>query len=411
MTGARLTDAQRLDWLRLIRTESIGPQTFRSLINRFGGASAALAALPGLAAQRGRAIQVADADACQRELDGHSAIGAQLVALGEAEYPAALREIHAPPPLISVQGDLSVLARPMVSIIGSRNASAAGLAFAERIVRDLSAAGFVIVSGLARGIDARAHHSSLATGTIAVLAGGLDKLYPAEHVGLAQDIRAHGALLTEMPLGWEPRGRDFPRRNRLVAGLALGTVVIEAARGSGSLITAKCAAEQGREVFAVPGSPLDPRSEGTNGLLRDGATLCTCAQDVLDVLLPMAKSGAVSRTTLFEDSPAQPAEPLWDEFDLIYELQTPQSIPGHEMDEPEQAGRLQPVSARTSGEISGSIRQRVEELLGPSPVPLDDLIRASGSAVADVRTALLELELEGRVERHGGNLVSLLPKR
>ena len=214
-----------------------------------------------------------------------------------------------------------------------------------------------------------------------------------------------------MPLGWEPRGRDFPRRNRLVAGLALGTVVIEAARGSGSLITAKFAAEQGREVFAVPGSPLDPRSEGTNGLLRDGATLCTCAQDVLDVLLPMAKSGAVSRTTLFEDSPAQPAEPLWDEFDLIYELQTPQSIPGHEMDEPEQAGRLQPVSARTSGEISGSIRQRVEELLGPSPVPLDDLIRASGSAVADVRTALLELELEGRVERHGGNLVSLLPKR
>ena len=409
--GARLTDAQRLDWLRLIRTESVGPQTFRSLINRFGGAAAAIEALPAIAAQRGRAITVADAGACERELDGLAQMGASLVALGEPDYPPALREVHAPPPLISMRGRADVLTRPMVAVIGSRNASAAGLAFTERLVRDLAAAGLVIVSGLARGIDARAHGASLATGTLGVLAGGLDKIYPPQHEGLAQEMLAQGALISEMPLGWEPRGRDFPRRNRIVAGVALGTLVVEAARGSGSLITAKFATEQGREVFAVPGSPLDPRAEGTNELLRQGATLCTSARDVLDCLLPMIESGRVSRSDLFDDPLAPSPEPLWDDLDIIYDGGVPATIAGHELDEPPRAAPTQPaLGAPLRRAATEAVRARVEELLGPSPVPLDDLVRASGASVSDVRIALLELEFEGRLEQHGAGLVSLIVK-
>ena len=405
-TGTRLTDTQRLDWLRLIRTESVGPQTFRSLINRFGGAAAAIEALPDLAAHRGRKIAIADEDECTRELEGLARIGAALVALGEPDYPPALREIHAPPPLIALRGHRDVLSRPMIAVIGSRNASAAGLAFTERVVRDLAAAGLVIVSGLARGIDARAHVSSLATGNIAVLAGGLDRIYPPQHEGLAQEIIAHGALISEMPLGWEPRGRDFPRRNRIVAGVALGTLVIEAARGSGSLITAKFAAEQGREVFAVPGSPLDPRAEGTNALLRQGATLCTSARDVLDILLPMIEGGRVSRSDLFDEATAATAEPLWEELDIVYDGGIPATLPGHEFDEPSSSVPDLPTRAPRPSR-KASARERIEALLGPSPVPLDDLVRAAGTSVADVRIVLLELELEGRVEQHGGNLVSL----
>ncbi len=412
-SGARLTDAQRLDWLRLIRTESIGPQTFRALINRHGGAAAALDALPRLAARKGRSIAVADADACRREMDELSARGARLVALGDPEYPKALRSIHSPPPLIAVQGDLAVFARPMVAVIGSRNASAAGLAFTERVVRDLAAAGFVIASGLARGVDARAHQASIGMGTVAALAGGLDKIYPPEHVGLAQNICARGALISEMPLGWEPRGRDFPRRNRIVAGMALGTLVIEASRGSGSLITAKFAADEGREIFAVPGSPLDPRAEGTNQLLRDGATLCTRAEDVLNVLLPMAGGGEPQLPLFREDERRAPAEPLWDEFNLLYdEVAAPTTVAGLAFDEPVRAAPSPAFADAPRAAHQGlALRAQVESLLGPSPVALDDLVRASGAPVAQVRSALLDLELEGRLERHGGGLVSLLPQR
>jgi DNA processing protein len=270
------------------------------------------------------------------------------------------------PPLLAVRGNASVLALPMVAIVGARNASAAGMRFAERMARDLGLAGLVIVSGLARGIDAAAHRASLASGTVAVLAGGHDHIYPREHLDLAKAILPQGALVSEMPMGWEPRARDFPRRNRLISGLAAGVVVVEAAKRSGSLITVRFALEQGREVFAVPGSPLDPRAEGTNELLKQGATLATGAGDVITVLRPI----------------------LGEPIELELEEPGPPAAPGAD------PGRDE--------------RSRVTQLLGPTPVSIDDLVRLSGSSPAVVRTVLLELELAGRLERHGGALVSLL---
>ena len=240
--------------------------------------------------------------------------------------------------------------------------------FAERIARDLGEAGFGIVSGLARGIDAAAHRASLATGTIAVLAGGHNRIYPPEHTELVDEILADGAVLTEMPLGWEPRGRDFPRRNRLISGLAAGVVIVEAARRSGSLITARLALEQGREVFAVPGSPLDPRAEGSNALLKQGAALVTEAADVINVLKPILGQYL-----------AVPAE------------------------EPEQGAPAGPPVEPAANE-----RARIVGLLGPTPVLIDDLVRLSGASPAIVRTVLLELDIAGRLEHHGGALVSLL---
>ena len=402
---ARLSDAQLFDWLRLIRTESVGPQTFRALINRYGGAGAALKALPSLAAQKGRPITIASEEDCAREMEGLKRIGARFVALGEADYPANLRAIHGPPPLIAVMGDESILHRPMIAVIGSRNASASGLAFTERVVRDLAAAGLVVVSGLARGVDARAHQASLGSGTLAVVAGGLDRLYPPEHLQLARDITQTGLLVSEMPLGWEPRGRDFPRRNRLVAGLSLATLVIEASRGSGSLITAKFAAEQGREIFAVPGSPLDPRAEGTNDLLRQGATLCTRAQDILDVLLPMIEKGSIIRDDLFSEvAQSLPSEPLWDQLDLVYEGETPHTQHGLALDEPER-----PLAGHPQRADMEVLSKRIEALLGPSPIGMDELARVSEVAMADLRSVIFELELAGRIECHGAGIVSLRP--
>ena len=269
------------------------------------------------------------------------------------------------PPLIGVRGKASVLASHMIALVGSRNASAAGAKFAERIARELGDAGFVVVSGLARGIDAAAHRASLASGTVAVLAGGHDHVYPAEHVPLVEQILSAGCAITEMPLGWEPRGRDFPRRNRLISGLSIGVVIVEAARRSGSLITARMANEQGREVFAVPGSPLDPRAEGTNGLLKQGATLVTEAADVLAVVRPI----------------------------LGQRIELP-------VEEPDSG-------ERHFTEPDNSERARITNLLGPTPVSIDDLVRLSQSTPAVVRTVLLELEIAGRLERHGGGLVSL----
>ena len=406
VSGARLTDAQRLDWLRLIRSESIGPKTFRALVNRYGGAGAALDALPELARQRGRDLRIASRDECLREFAALDAVGARLIAVGEPDYPSALREIDAPPPLIAARGHIPVLSRPMVAIVGSRNASAAGLAFCERLTRDLGVAGLVIASGLARGVDARAHRSALGVGTVAVLAGGLDRIYPAEHGALAEEILERGALISEMPMGYEPRGRDFPRRNRIVSGLSLGVVVIEAARRSGSLITARFANEQGREVFAVPGSPLDPRAEGANGLLREGATLCTRGADVLDALAPLIESGVAPRVRLDEDAPGETTEPLWDELDLVYAGPSPSTEAGHEMDEPAAPLIVEPVAAVGK---RGDVGDIVEALLSTSPVAVDDLARAAGLAVGDVRAALLDLELAGKLERHGGGLVSRRP--
>jgi len=269
----RLTDEQRLDWLRLIRSQNVGPRTFRALLNHCGGARAALAALPTLSRRGGgtSAPQICSREEAAREIEAASKLGISLVALGEADYPRRLQMIDDAPPLIAIRGEASVLSLPLVAIVGSRNASAAGVKITERLTRGLGAAGFAIASGLARGIDAAAHRASIATGTVAVLAGGQDRVYPPEHIDLLDDVLTTGAALTEMPLGWEPRARDFPRRNRLISGLSLGVVIVEAAKRSGSLITARLALEQGREVFAVPGSPLDPRAEGTNSLIKQGA--------------------------------------------------------------------------------------------------------------------------------------------
>jgi len=366
--GVRLTDAQRLDWLRLIRSDNVGPRTFRTLINHFGGARAALEALPDIA-RRGGALKparICGVEEAEREIAAARKQGVALIALGEPDYPARLRAIDDAPPLIAVRGQAAVLGRPAVAVVGSRNASAAGAKFAERIAHDVGQAGFVVVSGLARGIDAAAHRASIGSGTVAVLAGGHEHIYPAEHEGLLRQILETGAAISEMPIGWEPRARDFPRRNRLISGLSLGVIIVEAAKRSGSLITARMALEQGREVFAVPGSPLDPRAEGTNGLIKQGAAMVTEAEDVLQVLRPI----------------------------LGRDLAIPAKEPEFDTPLPAEPGR---------GE-----RERIVSLLGPSPVSIDDLVRLSGLSPAIVRMVLLELEIAGRLERHGGSLVSLV---
>ena len=406
--GIQLTEAQRLDWLRLIRSDNIGPRTFRTLINRYGGAAAALAALPDLIGRMARTVRIATKEEVEREMAAALAMGVRFIGMGEPDYPAILRQIDSAPPVLAVRGQVAALARPMVALVGSRNASAAGLAFAERLARGVAQAGHVVVSGLARGIDARAHRSTLRTGTVAVLAGGHQRIYPGEHEALAAEIMENGALVSEMPLAWEPRGRDFPRRNRLVSGLSLAVVIIEAARSSGSLITAKFAAEQGREVFAVPGSPLDPRAEGTNDLLRNGASICTSAEDVTSALVPMlARAPAQAELFREEAERDRDSEPLWDELDLFGTgpAQMPRTQPMLELDEPEPPARR----ASTPSEWSqAEIATQIKGLLGPSPVGMDELARASGCAIADVRIALLALEMDGRLERHGGNLVSLV---
>src|SRR5947209_6020231 len=290
-----LTDEQRIDWLRLIRSDKVGPRTFRSLINHFGSAREALARLPELARRGGaaRQMRICGEDDARAEIDAGRAIGVSLVAPGEHGYPPRLALTDDAPPLLGLRGALEPLMRPMIAIVGSRNASGAGLKFTARLSRDLGDAGFVIVSGLARGIDQAAHRAALDGGTVAVLAGGHDRVYPPEHEDLLEAMLESGAAISEMPLGHVPRARDFPRRNRLISGASLGVVVIEAAHRSGSLITARMAAEQGREVFAVPGSPLDPRAAGTNDLIKQGATLVTEASDVINAVQPIMERPAM----------------------------------------------------------------------------------------------------------------------
>lgn len=365
--GVHLDPGQRRDWLRLIRAENVGPRAFRSLVNRFGGAAAALEALPDLARRGGgllapRVPSAAEADA---EIEALARMGGRFIALGEPEYPALLRQIDDAPPLLALRGRADLMARPTVAIVGARNASGAGRTITARLARGLGAAGWTVASGLARGIDAAAHEASLPTGTVAVIAGGHDRPYPRENEALMERIAQEGVILSEMPMGWEPRARDFPRRNRLVSGLSLGVVVVEAAERSGSLITARLAAEQGREVLAVPGSPLDPRAGGTNALIRQGAALVTNTEDVLEVLAPL------------RDRP--PA--------IIEE---------------------DPVEAMEAPEPSDDARARLLTLLGPSPLPVDELVILSGARVSEVQILLLELELAGRLERHRDGSVSLL---
>jgi len=362
-----LTDAERIDRLRLIRTDNVGPRTFRSLVAHCGSARSALERLPELARRGGaRRIRIISEDEARAELAACKKLDVSLLAPEETGYPPRLAAIDDAPPLLGVRGARETLMRPVIAIVGSRNASAAGLKLAGKLAHDLGDAGFVIISGLARGIDGAAHRASVASGTVAVLAGGHDRIYPAEHADLlAAILDADGAAISEMPPGHEPRAHDFPRRNRLISGAALGVVVVEAAQRSGSLITARLANEQGREVFAVPGSPLDPRAAGTNDLIKQGATLVTEASDVIQMVTPI--------------------------------MERPLVLP---LEEPD--GDL------FAGDPEDSERARITGLLGPAPVSIDDLIRLADTSAAKVRTVLLELELAGRLERHGGGLVSLI---
>ncbi len=370
--GIALTDRQRIAWLRLIRSDNVGPVTFRDLINHFGSAETALDMLPELSRRGGssRQVRVASREEAEREIEVATRFGARFVGIGEPDYPDALRQIDGAPPLLAVRGNAKVTAPPAVGIVGSRNASIHGAKFAAMLARDCGRAGYTIVSGLARGIDAAAHRASLQTGTIAALAGGLDRPYPPENFGLLDEIwNGDGLAVSEMPFGWEPRARDFPRRNRLIAGIALGVVIVEAAKRSGSLITARLAGDFGRLVFAVPGSPLDLRCQGTNGLIKDGAILTTEAGDILDALAPL------TRRDLFSVTRAEEPE---------YETARPGSAPPDDSD-----------------------RARVIDSLGASPVETDDIIRHTGLAAQAVYLILLELDLAGRLQRHAGGLVSL----
>lgn len=367
----RLSRHQRLAWLRLIRSENVGPATFRALVNEFGGAEAAIDALPMLSRRGGAShIRLYSESEAERELEAAEALGAHLVAIGEPGYPPQLAEVDAPPPLVYVKGNLDLAASPIVALVGARNGSAVGQKFTRGLATDLGLEGFVIASGLARGIDTAAHLASLERGTIAVLAGGIDNVYPPENEDLQRAIGERGLLLSERSPGFAPRGKDFPRRNRLISGISLAVVVVEAAERSGSLITARFAGEQGREVFAVPGSPLDPRSTGTNNLLKQGAGLVTCAADIVEALAPILGRPAAPRTELASSDERSAPPPLPD--------------------------------------IIESERERIIGALGPSPVDIDELIRTTGLATRKVHIVLLELDLAGRLQRHGQQLVSLI---
>ena len=365
--AATLTDAQRLDWLRLLRTDNVGPATFRQLLNRFGSAEAALNALPGLLKRTGKPLRIPTKAEAEDEIAGLSRYGARLVASGEPDYPPLLAHIPAAPPLVTMAGGPNLDWLRTVAIVGARNASAAGIKMTRLLAGDLGERGYTVVSGLARGIDTAAHSATLTTGTIAVLAGGFDKIYPNENIPLAHDILDNGgALLTEMPLGWEPRARDFPRRNRLVSGLSLGVVVVEAAKRSGSLITARLALEQNRDVFAVPGSPLDPRAEGGNALIQQGAKLITNAEDIIE--------------TLGSADPASGAL-----FDRDWEPDLLPDAPPPSEDE----------------------RSRLLSSLSSTPVEVDELVRQSGLSASAMQMLLLELDLAGQIEWSSGQLVAL----
>ncbi|MEQ1717506.1 MAG: DNA-processing protein DprA [Hyphomicrobium sp.] len=372
---AKLDCGERLACLRLIRSDNVGPVAFRQLINHYGGATNALQALPEIARRggRGKPIRICPAHQAEAELDAARRCGAEPVFTIEPHYPAALAVLAAPPPRLYIKGRPELLNRPAIAIVGSRESSAAGIKIARMFARGLGDAGYVIVSGLARGIDGAAHDTALATGTVAVLAGGLDIVYPPEHKALQERIALEGCLVSEQPPGFSPRGQDFPRRNRIISGIALAVVIVEAAARSGTLVTARYALEQGREVFSVPGHPLDPRAEGTNRLIKQGATLVTEANDILVALAPI--SG------LSETAGRPP-----------YPLAVPQTAA--------------PVSSPPP-DVGDSVRQGVLSVLGPAPVNFDAITGATGLTARLVQVALMELELAGRIARPGPGLIAL----
>lgn len=356
--------------LRLIRTTGIGPVTYRQLLGRYGSATAAIEALPMLAARGGgRSPVVPDARTVSREIDAARRIGACHLFLDDDDYPPLLAEIDSAPPVLIVRGDVTLAtARPCIALVGARNASAAACRFAREIAHDLVAGGATVVSGLARGIDTAAHQGSIGTpdrpgAAIGVIASGIDIAYPPDNAELQEMVATRGLLIAEQPPGTEPRARHFPYRNRIIAGLSLGTVVVEAVQKSGSLITARLAGEMGREVMAVPGSPIDPRAQGGNMLIREGATLVQSAADILEQIRPIDARAVRAPGTRFDGAPPEDA--------------------------------------------SDGDRRRVTDLLGPVPVAVDELVRQSGRPPAIVQTVLLELELAARLTRHAGGRVSL----
>ncbi|WP_411286919.1 DNA-processing protein DprA [Phenylobacterium sp.] len=357
-----LSDAQRRDWLRLARTENVGPVTFDQLIGRFGDAGRALAALPDLARRGGRmaGLKVATDAQVDQELADGAALGAQLICACEPQFPQALAALDPPPPLIWARGRIDLLDKPAVAVVGARVASAAGQRFARGLAAELGQAGLVVISGLARGIDGAAHEGALPTGTVAVLGGGVDDIYPAEHAGLYARVVEDGCVVSESEPGRAAVARDFPRRNRIIAGLSRAVVVVEAELRSGSLITARLAAEQGREVLAVPGSPLDPRARGTNDLIRQGAALCEGAEDVLRAIEGLRGFREPERTY--------------------------RGAPGLDPDD--------------------ALRERVAALLSPTPVSRDEIVRATGAPAPAVFAALVELSLAGRADLLPGGMVT-----
>lgn len=383
---AELSDAERLACLRLIRSENVGPVTFRELINHFGGAQNALDALPELSRRggAGRPIRLCSEVDAEKELEAASRAGAISLFTIEPDYPALLARIDAPPPMLYAKGRRELLNMPAIAIVGSRQCSAAGVQLARRFANELGQAGFTIVSGLARGIDRAAHDASLSRGTVAVLAGGIDWVYPPEHADLQRQIGVEGCLVTERPPGFNPRERDFPRRNRIIAGLAYGVVIVEAAMRSGTLVTARYANDLGREVFALPGHPLDPRAEGTNRLIKQGATLVTEPNEVVEILRPI-----IGHKTFREPS---------DEPSFTRPVAS---------DQPEAHTLASSPGPRQGGSNGGDEMAAVLAALGPAPVAVDAIARATGLTVQSVHIALLELDLAGRIERQGLSLVAL----
>ena len=366
-----LSQEEKIARLQLIRTDNVGPVTFRHLISRYKTAVNALAVLPELAHRGGRKkpLVAAKKSDAVKEIEALSKLGGHLIVYGDSLYPEALAASEGAPPILMALGHPHLLERNNFAIVGARNCSAIGIKIATAMARDLGQAGYVISSGMARGIDTAVHQGAVPTGTIAVLAGGVDVIYPRENDRLYDSIVNTGLVLSEMPLGTQPIARHFPRRNRIISGLAAGLLVVEATFKSGSLITARLALEQGREVFAIPGSPMDPRAKGPNDLIRQGAVLVENVGHILDVL-QMMESRSIS-------------EPQYDLFD-----NTAAPAPSHDERE------------------LGDVRDAIRDKLSPTPIPVDDLIRMMELSSAEVQTALLELELAGEISRYPGNRVA-----
>ncbi|KUJ80455.1 DNA processing protein DprA [Ruegeria marisrubri] len=364
------TEEERFSWLRLLRSRKVGPATFRRLLREHGTAQNALAALPEMA----RAAGIEDYETCppgivEAELRAARAVNARLLCLGDADFPPALVDLQDAPPMLWAIGDPNLLKRPVIALVGARNCSSLGSRMARSLARDLGEQGYVVVSGLARGIDTSAHLAALDSGTVAVMAGGVDVIYPAENMKLAERIAERGLRLSEQPLGTVPQARHFPRRNRIISGLAQAVVVVEAAARSGSLITARDALDQGREVLAVPGHPFDARAAGCNMLIRDGAILVRDAQDVIDALPPQKT-----------ETPREPRE--------------------------SSTNSVSPFPRQTTAQTAEKLHARILERLGPSPLAEDQLIRDLAASAGEVGPALVDLELDGKILRQAGGLLS-----